>query len=254
MKVDFYDWGYQCSLHGQMIRLLNRYRDRLEITCLDVSKVSGLARQMGMFFPMLTVVQETRRYFSPLREAFLDALCRGELPEERPYRLKLGTKEVAGSLALLTKDNFQVAETCTGRLCKTDCMEKITWLQELGQTVYGCVNLAGTRPLGGVEFLPSLLVPNAVPKGRDIAFLTCVYLSEAVWDYKSPPLRRLEAYLARTYRVVELISDEKGTFPNGDLAFFLRNGYKDQGVVTEEPGYSRQLLLQKTIQSDWEGT
>lgn len=253
MKVDFYYWGCQCPLHGQMMRLLERYRDRLEITCLDVSKAPGLAQQMGMFFPMLTVVQGTRRYFSPLGEVFLDALCRGELPEERPYRCKLGTKEAIGSLVLLTKDNFQVAGACTGQLCKTGCMEKFAWLRELGQSVYGCVNIAGTRLLGGAEFLPSLLVPYAVPKGRGIAFLTCVYLSDALWDYKSPPLRRLEAYLVHTYRVLEVISDEKGIFPNGDLAFFLRNGYKDQGVVAEEPGYCRLHLLQKTIRSDWEG-
>lgn len=248
MRVDFYYWGFQCPLHGDMLRLLERYRGRLKITCLDVSKAPELARRMGMFFPMLTVVQEARRYFSPLREAFLEALCREELPEERPYRLKLGTKEATGSLELLTKDNFRVAGACTGQLCESGCMEKAAWLGKLGQPVFGCVNVAGTRLLGGAEFLPSLLVPYAVPKGRDIAFLTCVYLSDALWDYKSPPLRRLEAKLAQTYRVLEVISDEKGVFPNGDLAFFLRNGYKDQGVVAQEPGYCRLHLLQKALQ------
>lgn len=85
----------------------------------------------------------------------------------------------------------------------------------------------------------------AAPKGRDIVFLTCLYLSDEIWDYKSPPLRRLEAHLARIYRVIELISDKKGAFPNGDLAFFLRNGYKGQRVVAQGPGCCRLHLLQK---------
>jgi hypothetical protein len=57
---------------------------------------------------------------------------------------------------------------------------KKRFLLDTKQNLYGyihkdeCGNL-----LGGAEFFPSDLVPYYIPKGDDIAFLTCVYMTDS---------------------------------------------------------------------------
>lgn len=247
MELDFYYWGWQCPLHVSMLQLLEAFRGRLEITCHDVTDRPELARQMRMFFPTLAVAGGGKRYFSPLRPELLEALCRGELPDERPYRPPLGVGEVSGVLELLTEDNLPLACRCTGDPACPGCREKAAWLERLGMTVFGCVNRAGDRLLGGAEYIPSMLVPYDIPRGPDAAFLTCVYGSAPEADYKSGPLRMLEQFLSRNYGKALVISDENGVFPNGDLNFFRRNGYEDLGLFREEPGYCRLHLMEKEL-------
>lgn len=71
-----------------------------------------------------------------------------------------------------------------------------------------------------------LQVPYAIPRDARKAFLTCVYLSDEAFDYKTTPLNALEAYLGERYESALVISDETGVFPNGDLTFFLLRGIK----------------------------
>lgn len=246
MKVSFYYWGWQCPLHGTMRQLLDSYRDRLDISCTDITGQPQLARDLNLFFPMLTVVNG-RRYFSPLRPAFLDALCLGALPEEQPYRPHLGTRVETGQLEPITKDNIALAAQCTGDPGCSGCREKAAWLAAQGVELFGFVNRRESRLLGGAEYLPSVLVPYDIPKAPDIAFLTCVHGSDPTADYKSGPLAALENFLRRDYRRIVVISDELGVFPNGNLDFFLRNHYRDMGLVREEPGYCRLHLMEKAV-------
>lgn len=99
----------------------------------------------------------------------------------------------------------------------------------------------------GVEFMPSLLVPYEIPKDKKTAFITCVYLSDDKYDYKSAPLRKLEEYLRSTYDRVLVISDETGVFPNGNKAFFEKNGYTDNGIISHEEGYCTLHLMSKSL-------
>lgn len=246
MRLSFYYWGQQCPCHGAGLRLLERYEDRLDITRVDITGHPEIALDQGMFFPMLTVVNEIHRYFAPLQPAFLEALCRGELPRQAPYRPKLGTRAVIGTLEPLTRDNLSVAASCTGsRDC--DCREKLAWLEGQGQQVFGVVNRMGDRLLGGAEFLPGELVPYDIPKGKGIAFLTCLYGSHPQEDYKSGPLQALDVLLRPRYRKIFAVSDEEGVFPNGNLALFLRNGYRDLGLLWQEEGYCRLHLVEKRL-------
>lgn len=75
--------------------------------------------------------------------------------------------------------------------------------------------------IGGAEYLPSGIVPYDIPHDRKTAFLTCVYLSDSEYDYKSAPLLALERHLRGQYTRLIAITDEKGVFPNGDLSFFF---------------------------------
>lgn len=82
--------------------------------------------------------------------------------------------------------------------------------------------------------MPSKQVPYPIPKDEYTAFITCVYVSDSEFDYKTPALKALEEHLKHKYQKLLAISDEQGVFPNGNLDFFLRNGYADEGVISEE--------------------
>lgn len=244
MKVEFYYWGMQCPVNGYSLTLLEQYRDRLDISCSDITGKPELAKSLGMFYPFLTIAQG-KRYFAPLRPAMLDAFVKGELPEERPYRPALSSTAVTGRLEYLTRENLPIACQCTGMDCGT--CGKENWMGQSGENIFGVLNLREDQLLGGAEYLPSLLVPYDMPKGEDIAFLTCLYCSDPAGDYKSAPLAELEMYLRGKYRFLEVVSDELGVFPNGNLSFFMRRGYQYCGLLREEPGYCRLHLLRKEL-------
>ena len=56
MVLDFYYFSYQCPLNDNMIRLLNEYRDKIDINLYDISNNHLLAGEMKMFFPTLIVL------------------------------------------------------------------------------------------------------------------------------------------------------------------------------------------------------
>ena len=101
--------------------------------------------------------------------------------------------------------------------------------------------------IGGAEYLPSIIVPYDILHDVNTAFITCVYMSDSEWDYKTAPLQALEHYLSGQYKKVIAIADENGIFPNGDLKFFLRNGYRDEGIVYEDINYCSLHLVSKQL-------
>ena len=247
MKLEFYYWSYQCPLNYDMLRLLEEYGDRLDIVCRDITGKPELAKEHRMFYPTLTVVEGRFRYFSPLRREFLEELCRGRLPQGRPYRPRLSAREYAAEIVPLTPETVALAAGCTGGTCERACKAKLRFWKEAAGEPLGFLHIRGEELLGGAEYLPASRVPYDIPKQEDTAFLTCLYCSDEVYDYKSAPLHVLEKYLAGKYRRILAISDEKGVFPNGDLDFFLRNGYRDAGVIVREPGYCTLHLVEKFI-------
>lgn len=248
MKLDFYYWSFQCPLNNEMIKLLKEYEGQLDISYHDISKNPELAEEMNMFFPTLTVINNRYRYFSPIRKGFLDSLCSGEIPIEKPYKPQIGTKEKNILIKPIVKETFLIASQCTGKKCIENCDKKIEFLKSKDFVLYGYINIdSSNRLLGGVEYMPSLLVPYKIPKDDKTVFLTCVYLSDNNFDYKSGPLKELENYLKLTYNKVVVVSDESGVFPNGDLKFFINNGYEDMGIISRENDYCTLHLLCKQL-------
>lgn len=249
MKLEFYHWSYQCPLNNQMIHLLQEYQDRLAITIQDISNQPELARELQMFFPTLLVVNGKHRYYSPIHKAFLDQLCKGILPKELPYQPVQGTQPYKGRLVPLTKETIPCASTCTGCVCEADSKQKYNFLKSLPVNTYGWLHLNPTGELlGGAEYVPSQCVPYDIPRGDEIAFITCVYMSDETFDYKSYPLQKLEEELKKTYKKVIVISDEVGTFPNGSMEFFKRNGYQDTGILFRD-SYCTLHLMEKELLS-----
>jgi hypothetical protein len=90
-------------------------------------------------------------------------------------------------------------------------------------------------------------VPYDIPRSNYYAFITCIYHSSTEFDYKSYPLGELERYLSGSYSKVYAITDEVGTFPNGNLEWFLQKGYQDEGIIAEEEGYCRLHIVGKKL-------
>lgn len=250
MKLDFYYFSDQCPLHDDIIQLLDAYREKLEINLHDISHDGALTEKMRMFFPMLTVLNGEKRYYAPLNRVFLDQASQGLYPQERPFLPALSETVVTETIEPLTLDQVKAACACCGRPTARNCEKKQAFLRGFGREVYGFLHMdADGHLIGGAEYLPSMCVPYGIAHEPGTAFITCVYMSDAQRDTKSAPLRALEAYLRTTYEKVIAISDERGVFPNGDLHFFLRNGYRDEGVVYEDASYCRLHLVSKCLQS-----
>lgn len=248
MKLDFYYFSYQCPLNDNMIRLLDEYRDRIEICMHDFSDDRVIAAQMQLFFPTLTVLDEEKRYYAPLNRTFLEQAAQGKYPQEVPYLPNISAVPAYYSVSPITLDNADRACGCCGNKTPSNCLKKKAFLERFPQSIYGYIHMDenGTL-LGGAEYLPAEAVPYAIPHDRNTAFITCVYMSDPEFDYKSAPLKALEDHLKKQYAKVIAISDETGVFPNGDLKFFIRNGYKDEGILFEDPHYCRLHLVSKML-------
>lgn len=248
MVLDFYYFSYQCLLNDNMIRLLNEYRDKIDINLYDISNNHLLAGEMKMFFPTLIVLDKKKRYYSPLRKSFLEQAANGIYPEEKPFLPTISRNFTKGIIEPLSLDKFDIACECCGDKTSEDCKKKIEFLKQYELDIYGFIHKNGKGELvGGVEYLPAKIIPYDIPHDEDTAFLTCVYMTDAAYDYKSAPLMELEKYLTGEYKRILAISDEKGVFPNGDLDFFISNGFRDEGVIFEDENYCRLHLMTKKL-------
>lgn len=236
-----------CPLNYEMIKLLKKYRTKIEIHFHDITKNKQLAKQLRIFYPTLTIINDTYRHFSPLTPHFLDSLCTGIIPQDIPYRPILGEKEYIGTIIPITRENYSMAGFCTGKNCLENCIKKISSPLYNQLPILGFMNVDHNVLLGGAEYIPSIYVPYDIPGEETIAFITCVYLSDMQYDYKSPCLRALEEYLSKEYKKIFVISDENGIFPNGNLKFFKKNGYDDLGILASEENYCTLHLMSKNI-------
>ncbi len=246
MKIDFYYWRDICPISTEIIELLNAHQGDFDIHFYDISYDRITAQKKQIFFPFLTVINDLHRFYSPITQSFVAQLLNGQIPKELPYRPQLGRRVKSATILEITAQNYDLAANCTGRVHCAGCRSKVQMYQGLNESVIGYINVENDQLLGGAEFYPSLAVPYDIPRGDDIAFITCVYLSDDNYDYKSAPLRALERYLAQFYKQVLVISDEVGVFPNGDLAFFIDNGYQKERLIFEDD-YCRLHLLSKRL-------
>ena len=247
MRLDFYFYSYQCPLNDDMIQLLEKYRDKLDIYYHDISEDPETAKNMGMFYPTLMVLDNNKRYYSPISRSFLEQVVKGAYPTEKPYMCTLSQQVVAGNIEAITAKNIETACECCENANISNCRKKAGFLKQYGDC-YGFLNMDDDgKMLGGVEFLPSEIIPYDIPRGKHIAFITCIYRSDSEYDYKTAPLQALEQHLRGEYSEIIAITDEKGVFPNGDLDFFIRNGYIDKGVVFKDKSYCTLHLVSKQL-------
>lgn len=248
MRLDFYHWGTQCPLIARMLDLFDKGAARFEIRTHDVTNDFTLASQQRMFFPYLTVLENSRRFFKPVDESFFERIRGGRAITESSWLIEQSTNRYDGEILPLQHEGIQMACQCAGDVSPEQCQQKAAFLTAQGDThIYGYLNTDEGRVLGGVEYMPSLSVPYDIPRGEDTAFLTCTYHSSGEHDYKAGPLEALEGRLQGRYAHLLAITDDEGVFPNGNLRWFLTMGYQDMGIVSTEPGYCRLHLVGKKL-------
>lgn len=248
MKIDFYYWGYQCPINFEILELLDEYKDRFNIKTYNIEDDYDLAKSQRIFFPFLTVIDEKERFKAPINRSFLNKLLSGEKCVEKPYIIDFGTEKYKGDIIPLTKDNISLtSKKCTLTDSCDSCIKKAKFLSKYCDDIFGYLNVEGDKILGGVEYIPTSYVPYDMPKSKDYAFLTCLYHSSTEYDYKHYPLEKLEKYLKNKYTKIYAVTDEIGTFPNGNLQWFLEHGYTDDGIISEEKGYCKLHLVSKNI-------
>ena len=246
MKIDFYYWGNMCPISAEILDLIHRYKSKVNINTYEISNDLSVSKNKKIFFPFLTVINDVNRYYGPINKKFMEQVVSGIIPVEKPYIPELGTESVAKTIKTITEENYNIASQCTSRINCLGCGSKIKMYNSMNEDVYGFINVSGNQLLGGVEFVPSNLVPYDIPRSEETAFITCIYLSNKDYDYKSAPLMALEDYLKNKYKKVLVISDEIGVFPNGNLDFFLKNNYKDEAIVFEDD-YCKLHLMSKIL-------
>lgn len=248
MKIDFYYWNYQCPINNENIMLLNEFKLDFEINYYDISVNPQIAINKNIYFPFLTVFNDTMRWRGPLDKSTIEKIKSDEEIVETPYIIKLGEKKFLGEIVELNDSNIHlVSNGCTMNNCSASCLKKKQFLSSKCDNFYGYLHLNNGKVVGGVEYMPSIQVPYNVPKNEKTAFLTCIYHSSNEFDYKAYPLEKLEEKLSEKYRNIIAVSDEQGTFPNGSLQWFLNQGYIDNGVISIEKDYCKLHLVSKKI-------
>lgn len=254
--IDFYYWNYQCPYNLEIINMLTALKDSSAyvITLNDISSDISTAQKFNMYSPTLLVFNKTLRWNGPISLDVIHSIAQGNTPERRPYKIPLSSNEFKGSLKLLTEDTvYETCTCCSPRCDRNICSGKASFIKSIKNKYslphLGILNFSDKACVGGAEFIPSLEVPYAIPKGEDIAFLTCSYTSDDVWDYRSEPLRLLEASLPDLgFSKLVAIASEEVLFPNGTLEWFIDRGYEDLGLVyCEERDSAFMHIVEKQL-------
>lgn len=176
MRLDFYYYSYQCPLNDNMLQLLAKYEDKIDIRYYDISDDFDLAKKMNIFFPTLTVLDAEKRYYSPIYKDFLEQVVAGEYPKEKPYLPVLSNKIVTKHIEPLTENNIFIACDCCANKTENNWCEKVKFLKLHSLEPFGFIHTDDDkRLLGGAEYLPSTVVPYDIPRDKQTAFLTCTY-------------------------------------------------------------------------------
>lgn len=248
MKIDFYYWNHQCPINNETIMLLNEFKLDFEINYYDISVNHQIAADKKIFSPFLTIFNDSIRWRAPLDRTILEKVKNGEDIVEIPYIIKFGEEKFFGELVELNDSNINLlSKGCTMNNCLISCSKKKQFLSSKCDDFYGYLHLDNGKVVGGAEYIPSMEVPYNIPRDKETAFLTCIYHSSTEFDYKAYPLKKLEVKLSEKYRSIIAVSGEHGTFPNGNLQWFLNNGYIDNGVISIEENYCKLHLVSKML-------
>ncbi len=255
-KIDLYYWSDQCPNNSLVRNLLYKLmcKGKYDISFYDVSKEYDIAKRMNMYSPTLVVFDNKIRWNGPISLSIIQSIAEGNIPENKPYKVDLGKHIIKGNVEMLTEKNIFDTCICCAPSQKTSCCySKSEWIKQIRKEFnlpyLGVLHYYNNKCVGGAEFVPSLAVPYPIIKGKDIAFLTCSYLSGEEHDFRSYPLKKLEEKLSSlNYKSLVAIVSEDVVFPNETLNWFKEKGYIDLGeVYYEERDFARMHLIKKDL-------
>lgn len=256
VKIDFYYWGDQCPHNDRMRHLLSSLdNSKYCVSYYDITDDYRIAERLDIYSPTLMVFNDELRWNGPITADIIERISKGDIPKAEPHYIELSNNLIEGSTKFVTEEN--VFDTCIPCFAgKEYYYEKAEWIKKIkedfGLDHLGVLHYWEGKCVGGAEYVPSLIVPYPIPKGKNIAFLTCSYLSDEDVDYRSHPLKVLEAELPKYgYEALIAIVAEKVTLPNGTLEWFINRGYVDLGeLYYEERDFARMHLVKKELKSD----
>lgn len=258
-------FGGQCPWHIWTIEQVKKAAAEVGgvVEVCDVSDKSELAAKYRLFYPFMTVIDETIRLPSPTSaERLVKVVNEGVLSEPTIFQ-PIGTEKRARRVMPLMAENIH--DTCL--LCVAGeqaegCQAKHAWASTIKDSVregiLGFVAYQGGRAVGVVEFLPSTMVSYPLPeKDAGIAFITCIYSNSIdsgseqgeESDYRGQVLEHLLNYLGgQGIRKVQVIAGRRTPYPNGPVPFFLSHGFRelselDKVILTE--GQEELVLMEK---------
>lgn len=233
-------FGGQCPWHLWMIEQARMTAAQIEgsIEVVDVMKKPEIAARYRLFFPFMTVINDTVRLPSPIPADGLVKIAREGVVAKPTIFQAPSCEAQAEKVEPLTVEN--IVDSCP--LCipsreARGCRAKQVWASRLNdeveEGVLGFVAYEGRKAVGVVEFLPALLIPYPLPeKNPTLAVITCIYSLQDGADYRGQVLGRLIDYLANQgYQTLQIIAGRRTPYPNGPVSFFLSHGFRELGEV-----------------------
>ena len=242
-SLKYFYFGYQCPHSAYLLARIKTiaWNEGAALQLYDISEDPRICEEYDIFSPNMLIVNDQYRWQGPFTKDDVLAMINNEEPTPRLLEAKMGTEIVAGNLVPITPDS--VLSTCEPCLQSDDigmCRGKAEWveslLRETGADCLGYLHMLDGKCVGGAEFLPSISVPYPIPdKRKTNAFLTCSYLSNSEYDYRSHPLNALVTDLVRLgYDTLSVVSSDRLAFPNGPSNWFVSKGFVDRKKLAEE--------------------
>ncbi len=254
-QIDFYYWSDQCPYNSYIRKTLSLLNDNpsFSVNTYDISIQPCLAEQVNMYSPTLLIFNNKVRWNGPITLTTIQSIAKGTIPNKKPYIVDNSNNLINGTTKSYTEETVLDTFKPCGCVDMSCCLEKAKWIQHIKNNFQiphiGILHYFNNSCVGGAEFVPSLAVPYAIPKGENIAFLTCSFLSDSRADYRSLPLKVLERELPKFgFKYLMAIASEKVVFPNGTLQWFINRGYEDLGEINyEELDFARMHLIKKEV-------
>lgn len=231
-------FGGQCPWFGWTLEQVQLAAAQLQsnVEVLDVGEQPELAAQYRLFFPFMTVIDDTLRWPSPSSaEGFIKLV-------QEPSRLAvmstmaLPVQARASQIVPLTLENIESA--CAFCLPGADVFarqEKRKWAERYGEMMIGYLALEAGRIVGGIEYLRASKVPFPLPEKRETtAFITCLYSSEdeGTPDYRGHLLEVALCQLPKQgYQNVQVVAGQRSSSPNGPSNLFRERGFREIEIL-----------------------
>lgn len=254
--IEFYYWQSQCPHNIANIAVLKAIEADfdLEVKYLEMQDNLEDVKRLNFFSPTFTIFDGNLRWTGPITYDLVKDYLEGKKISRRPYIVRSENQVINGQLKPFTPERHQdIRGLCCHKNCQGASADKQAWMKQVMGKYdldhLGYLHYRDGNCVGGAEYLPSLAVPYHIPKDEQTAFISCVYASDPVFDYKKYPLETLEEDLkSKGFTRLVLIASDKVAFPNGPLDWFLDQGYKQKNMVYyEENDGAYQYLMEKRI-------
>lgn len=243
-SLRFFYLGYQCPHNTYLLARVKTvaWKESVTLHLHDITRDAEVCERYRIFSPTVLIVNDDYRWNGPFSTEDVVAMLEDDFVE---YRKRGATHLPRGTAEGETVPLDHLTALSTSRPCLDSddvglCRGKAEWTNETmgraGVAHLGRLLMVDGACVGGVEYLPSELVPYPIPdKRKGNAFLTCSYMPAECVDARTHPLNALiEDLRGLGYDRLSVAAATEGCFPNGPVEWFERRGFVDRGLLSEE--------------------